>query len=413
MPAETHTAVKANARSDFYSWSPGVTLSQGDCLERLNSLKDESVDFVVTDPPYFLDGLDNEWKKGSAPRSNGAVRGLPVGMKFDPNQGKRLQRFMTDVGNAVIRVMKPGAFAVIFSQPRLSHRMAVGLEDSGLDVRDMFAWHYTKKAQFKAFSMDHFVRRMDCSDKEKDEISRQLGGRKTPQLRPQFECMVLLQKPRESTHINNWLKHRTGLISPLSQLRESSPSTVMEVEKPPKEHYNGHLTVKPVALIEHLLCLFSEPGQQVLDPFLGSGTTAVACIKKHRKCIGIEIKSDYLDIVYDRLSEAKKEMKMSDTAKDKAKQGQKLLEEAVLEVLQRAHLDNECLGAAEISRRTEIFREGGIVMKGGNDNIAWGILAKLWKDRRVEKCPQNLNKPERKNGWKLSEKEIEIRLGKS
>ncbi len=57
--------------------------------------------------------------------------------------------------------MKPGAFAVFFSQPRLSHRMAIGLEDAGFEIRDLCAWHFTHRAQFKAFTMDHFVHRMN------------------------------------------------------------------------------------------------------------------------------------------------------------------------------------------------------------------------------------------------------------
>ncbi len=283
-----------------------VRLVLGDCLARLGEEERNSVHLVVTDPPYFLDGLDTDWKKGEN-RSQGVIGGLPPGMKFDPRQGRRLQEFMGQFGKAVLPVMKPGAFGVVFSQPRLSHRMAVGLEDAGLEVRDLYAWHYTRKAQFKAFSMDHFVRRMDRSDREKQRLLETLGGRKTPQLRPQFEVMVLVQKPREGTHVTNWMEHRTGLINPAERLNGSSPSTVMGVEKPQRERYNGHLTVKPVPLIEHLIRLFSSPDQVVLDPFLGSGTTAVACRNTDRRCVGIEIRQDYLEIARKRLKDRGKE----------------------------------------------------------------------------------------------------------
>lgn len=272
-------------------------------MAHMEEMERESVHLVVTDPPYFLDGLDTDWKKGKPGKGNGVVGGLPIGMKFDPKQGRRLQEFIGRFGDVVIEVMKPGAFAVVFSQPRLSHRMAVGLEDAGLEVRDLLAWHYTRKAQFKAFSMDHFVRRMRRSEREKRDILRTLAGRKTPQLRPQFEAMVLVQKPRDGTHVDNWMEHRTGLIDPSARLQDTVPSTVMEVEKPQRERYNGHLTVKPVLLIEHLLRVFSLPGQTVLDPFLGSGTTAVACRNTDRSCIGIEIRADYLRIAAQRLAE--------------------------------------------------------------------------------------------------------------
>ena len=270
---------------------PSLKIIHGDCLEKLPELEEESIHLVVTDPPYFLDGLDADWKKGKkgAKRATGVVGSLPVGMKFDPKQGIALQAFMTEVSGLMLRVLKPGAFAVVFSQPRLVHRMAIGLEDAGFEIRDLYAWHFTRRAQFKAFSMTHFVNRMDKTEAEKEALKAKLGGRKTPQLRPQFETMILAQKPRIGTFVENWHVHETGLIDASASLDGSAPSTVMTVEKPQRSHFNGHLTVKPVELVEHLIRLFSVPGQIVLDPFLGSGTTAVAAMRQGRACIGIEI----------------------------------------------------------------------------------------------------------------------------
>ena len=276
----------------------------GDCREKLPELEDESIHLIVTDPPYFLDGLDADWKKGKkgTKRATGVVGSLPVGMKFDPKQGIALQAFMTEVSGLMIRVLKPGAFAVVFSQPRLVHRMAIGLEDAGFEIRDLYAWHFTRRAQFKAFSMNHFVNRMDKTDAEKEALKTKLGGRKTPQLRPQFEAMILAQKPRIGTFVENWRVHETGLIDASASLDGAAPSTVMTVEKPQRSHFNGHLTVKPVALVEHLIRLFSVPGQIVLDPFLGSGTTAVAAMRQGRVCIGIEINGESVRIANRRVA---------------------------------------------------------------------------------------------------------------
>lgn len=283
---------------------PFIALAKGDCTELLSYVKSESVHLVVTDPPYFLDGLDTAWKKGNGgPRGTGSVGGLPIGMKFDPQKGYDLQAFMEKVGTLLLRAMKPGAFAAVFSQPRLAHRMAAGLEDAGFEIRDLLAWHYTRRAQAKAFTMDHFVRRMKKSRKEQDAIIKDLNGRKTPQIRPQFEAIIIAQKPKIGTFVDNWLKHKTGLMDMSVKLNGSSPSTVMTVEKPHREHYNGHLTVKPAQLIEHLIKIMSAPGQTVLDPFIGSGTTAVAAIKSHRSCIGIDINQEYVNIAQRRVND--------------------------------------------------------------------------------------------------------------
>ncbi len=285
-----------------------INLLTGDCIEQIPMNVDkESVHLVVTDPPYYLDGLDTGWRKGKGdtPRGTGSVGGLPVGMKFDPNKGLELQAFMFKVGAEIKKVMVPGAFAVVFSQPRLVHRLAVGLENAGFEIRDIYAWHFTQRAQFKAFSMNHFVDKMDKPVAEKKRLKEHLQGRKTPQLRPQFESIVLAQKPRQGTFTDNWLKYETGLIDASVSLDGKAPSTVMTVEKPQKDKNNYHLTVKPVQLIEHLIKLFSIPGQTVLDPFIGSGTTAVAALRTERACIGIDINSDYITLAESRLLQEK------------------------------------------------------------------------------------------------------------
>jgi site-specific DNA-methyltransferase (adenine-specific) len=64
---------------------------------------------------------------------------------------------------------------------------------------------------------------------------------------------------------------------------------------------NNHPTVKPISLIEYLIKLVSREGSIILDPFLGSGTTAVACLKLNRKFIGIEKEPDYVKIAEERI----------------------------------------------------------------------------------------------------------------
>ncbi len=69
----------------------------------MSELEPESIHLVITDPPYFLDGLDSNWKKGKdkAKRGTGVIGSLPVGMKFDPKQGIALQRFIKKVSETM------------------------------------------------------------------------------------------------------------------------------------------------------------------------------------------------------------------------------------------------------------------------------------------------------------------------
>lgn len=72
---------------------PKFTMFNCDCRYALSSIESNSIDLVITDPPYFIDGMGDDWDDVNLHRKmkNGVVGGLPVGMKFDPNQGKNLQ----------------------------------------------------------------------------------------------------------------------------------------------------------------------------------------------------------------------------------------------------------------------------------------------------------------------------------
>ena len=102
----------------------GTTIEQGrvihgDCIEELRKLNENSVEAVVTDPPYGLAFMGNDWDD------------------FDP---KEYQQFCEEWGDAVLRVLKPGGFLLAFSGTRTYHRMVVGLQDAGFEIRDMINW---------------------------------------------------------------------------------------------------------------------------------------------------------------------------------------------------------------------------------------------------------------------------------
>lgn len=279
-------------------------LIQCDCREALPKLPEASIDFVVTDPPYFIDRMDSTWDNKSLAASatkSGVIGGLPVGMKFDRKQGIELQKFMQPVAAELFRVLKPGAFCLVFSQARLYHRMAMAFDDAGFEIRDMLAWKH--EGQAKAFSQAHFIRKNPAlSEKEKDNLIAEMSGYKTPQLKPQMEPIVLAQKPREGTFVENWLKHGVGLVNFNESLDGKCPGNVMEVSKhEPGKAKIEHLTVKPLRLISHLINLCSRQGQIVLDPFAGSGTHGVAALRNKRRFIGMEKEGAYIGIVRSRL----------------------------------------------------------------------------------------------------------------
>lgn len=294
-----------------------IKIVHNDCMQELLKLDDESIDCVITDPPYFIDKLDNEWSSSEIKndKKNSHITHLPKGMKFDKKQVKQLYDYYLELSKLLFKKMKPGAYFLSFSSPRLYHAIAMSCEIAGFEIRDMINWTYTQSMP-KGMSMTHIIQKMKIPDEEKERLIEEYKDYKTPQIRSCFEPICVAMKPiGKLTFIQNELKFKTGLLDFSQKVGKDGdrvPSNIMTSEeyndtydknflvpKPSKEEKgedNTHITVKPLALIEHLVKLFSKPGALVVDPFLGSGTTALACKNSHRRCLGIELNHEYYEI---------------------------------------------------------------------------------------------------------------------
>ena len=300
-----------------------VTL--GECIEMMKKIPNNSIDMICTDPPYFLDGLGNDWNKEKldGKGSSSMIGNLPKGMKFDRNQSKKFKEFYKDVSIEAFRILKPGGAFMSFSSPRLYHAMASAMEDAGFEIRDMLGWIYTK-SQVKAFSQNHIIDNDKVMSEEKKEQVKELCNNwKTPQLKPAIEPICFAAKPIEGRYIDNFQKYGVGLMNTSQDTKvgqEYFPANILVTEdvgqdldkvflvskptKAEKGEYNTHLSVKPTSLIGQLIRLFTKENAIVLDPFMGSGTTAVACIQNNRQYIGFDINKAYIDITHQRITEA-------------------------------------------------------------------------------------------------------------
>lgn len=268
-----------------------------DCRIGLSELEDNLFTSVITDPPYFIDGMGSDWDKNKLTEKASkakVVGGLPVGMRYSPSQSKNLLNFLKPIAMEWVRVTRPGGFILCFMQPRLSHSAAMAMEIAGIEIRDMFVWK--RDGQAKAFSQDHFInKRKDLNEYEKKEIINNLNGRKTPQLRPLGEMIILGQVPKEGTFVDNWLKWGVGLIDVNNPYidKDHFPSTIMEVPKPNKKERLGHITAKPVNLLRHLIRIFGGKNPFILDAFAGCGSTAEASFLEECDFLGFEIDPIY------------------------------------------------------------------------------------------------------------------------
>lgn len=85
--------------------------------------------------------------------------------------------------------------------------------------------------------------------------------------------------------------------------------------------YGGHPTEKPLPLMREFVSLFTEPGQLILDPFLGSGTTGVAAVELDRSFVGVERDPKYFDLACRRIEEAYRQPRLFDAPAPKPVQG--------------------------------------------------------------------------------------------
>lgn len=306
-----------------------VTLGQSE--EILKSIEDDSIDLVLTDPPYFLDKLDSDWnpEKVNSKKNQYTIKSLPAGMKFSREQGKNLYNWYSEISKEIYRILKPGGFFFTFSSPRLYHRVASAVDDAGFEIRDSFMWLYTQN-QPKGMSLNHIIKRRNLSEEQKANLMQKLEGWKTPQIKSCYEPIVTGQKPYRKTYLDNAIEFEVGLINTNEKVGASSdmhPANIIAtdyinndidrcflIDKPSKKEkgdYNTHKTVKPIELCEHLINLTALSDEAiVLDPFLGSGTTAIAAQNLNKNFIGIEINEEYVNIAKRRLEENKEKDKI-------------------------------------------------------------------------------------------------------
>jgi site-specific DNA-methyltransferase (adenine-specific) len=186
------------------------TIHNGNCIDVMRSMPDNSVDSIVTDPPYELNFMGSKWDN--------------TGIAFN-----------VEVWTEALRVLKPGGHLLAFSGSRTYHRMAVAIEDAGFQIRDQIMWLYgsgfpksldASKAIDKAAGSkgaDRVVRNRNNSVYSATVIVKFAGTPATPEaqqwqgwgtaLKPAHEPIVLARKPLIGTVAANVLTYGTGALN--------------------------------------------------------------------------------------------------------------------------------------------------------------------------------------------------------
>ena len=236
-----------NSEHYYFHTDNGVLLC-GDCLEVIELIPRESIDLVLTDPPYQISKAHNfDTMKDRKNERTGTYFG--DWDKFDVTYWRYL----------IPLINKNGSILTFMSFEQYKDFCLI-LEQHDFVIKDRLIWEKTNP----------FPRNRD---------RRYI---------PNIELIVWVTRKKAK-----WVFNRQNPKYETCVLRFPSESGV--------RFKRFHPTQKPFALIEYLLKIHSNSDDLILDPFIGSGTTAVACEKLNRKWIGIEINEKYCEMIKKRV----------------------------------------------------------------------------------------------------------------
>ena len=227
-----------------------ATLYHGDCLEILPTLP--KVDAVVTDPPYCSGAVSEASRTAAAGQGRRSENLTRFGWFVGDNMGTAgLMFLLRSVIGEARRKLSPEGSAAVFMDWRMAPNVIPAIESAGVRYQNLVVWN-------------------------KGSFGLGLG------FRAQHELIAIFSNGSPKYHAAN-------------------RGNVLTV---PRQSPEDHQTQKPVELLENLASVMAPNGGTILDPFMGSGTTGVACANLGRKFIGIEIERRYFDIACERIAAA-------------------------------------------------------------------------------------------------------------
>lgn len=286
-------------------------ITLGNCQEYIPCLANASIDLFLSDIPYgiSLDDWDvlhsnsNSALLGQSPAQEGKSgfkrRGKPINgwSQSDRNIGLEYQEWCQNWSSHLFPKMKSGSFLFVFGARRTIHRVINAFEDNGFLLKDILAWK-KPSAHHRAQKVSLVLERRGLT-----EAAEKWDGWRLGNLAPIWEPVVWFIKPYKigGTITDNILENEVGAMNiDACLLNGVSPTNLLEFGFQ-KEEERIHEAQKPLDLIEYLIKLTTLEGQTVLDPFMGSGTTALAAKRLGRHFIGFEANAHFWEASLTRL----------------------------------------------------------------------------------------------------------------
>jgi DNA modification methylase len=240
-----------------------------DCLDFIKTLEDNSVDMVLTDPPYFIGfdggkGWDSQWKSE-----------------------KEYLDWCDEWSRECVRVLKPGRMMIVWGTLKTDTFIKYKLMLSGYDgmhSQNEIIWSYNWGGRSKS----NFARKHEyawCYSKGKEHL---------------FNDSEIRVERKLKKNIRTGKDFEQGTI----------PTCIWEKNNhtPSKDYCGWHPTTKNIDILERMIRAYTNPGDVVLDIFMGSGSTAIAADRAERRYLGCERDEEYHQKSLERIEHMKAEL---------------------------------------------------------------------------------------------------------
>jgi len=268
---ENITSYDENGRKPFiiYYDNPvhSLRLLKGDCIAILNRARENSVDMIFADPPYFL-------SNGGITCHAGKMVSVNKG-KWDKSKGvEGNHKFTLEWLKACQRVLKPNGTIWVSGTTHIIYSVGYAMQELGYKILNDIIWY--KRNAPPNLSCRYFTHSTEII----------LWAAKNEKSKHYFDYQLMKSINQDKQMRNVW-----DISAPLAE----------------EKRFGKHPTQKPVELLRRILLASTREGDLVLDPFCGSSTTGVAALLLNRKYVGIDMEEEYLELSRKRLEQAIKE----------------------------------------------------------------------------------------------------------
>lgn len=245
-----------------------------DCLKVLQQLPDDSVDVSFADPPFNLKKRYETYK--------------------DHKPTANYLSWCRDWLLELVRVTKSTGSIFVHNIPKwLTHY--AGMLNEVSEFVDWIAWNAPTAPMGKRLQPSHYGILYYAKDKQKDKF---------------YQIRYPHQRCRTCGYLLKDYGGKKKMVHPFGPLVSDMWSDIHRIRH--KKHRDAHPCQLPIPLLERIILMSSDADDVILDPFIGTGTTAVAAKRLGRKYVGIELDPQYVQIAQDKLAQENLHSKIGD-----------------------------------------------------------------------------------------------------